>query len=675
MAVKVTVYGEAKLEQIQRAQTELKKLEQAAREAQGGFGGAMARMGSSLEEWGGKMTALGSTMTQNVTLPLVAVGAGIYKLTEAAAQDAQAQEVLANTLRNTAGATDAVIASTEEWITAQGKALGVTDDQLRPALGVLAGATGDVAKAQELAALAMDVAAAKGIDVETAATGLAKAYAGNLGALKRLVPGIDEAAIASGDFAQVQAALSDMVGGAATTAADTQAGAMQRSKVAISEAGEELGAAFLPILEQVTTIISEKVVPAIEKFAGWFGGLSEKTRTTIVALGGAAAAMGPVLFIVGKISTALGGLIQLLPLLGKALTMGLGPWGLIIGAIAAIIAASPELQAMLLELGGTIMEALKPAFDSIMEALGPLLEQLGDLLAIILPPLAALIGVLAKLIAEALVWAIEKLTPIITWMVEAFSGAIQVISGFVQFLNGEISLQEFANKLLAMKGPFGDLARWAFSTGQAIGNFVRDVIAKIRSFATAVADAVASVIRYFRELPGKIRDAFGNAGDWLVGVGRDIVNGLRRGIENAWSSFTSWVNNLVGGLVSGIRRTLGISSPSRVFADIGRDMGLGLQLGIESMQSLVSQAAQGLASAATMSASSTIALGTEQASAMLTAPAPAYAMAGAGSTNVSQVTIAPGAVQITFEGSTDSGDAQRVVEDAFAKLIRELRAS
>jgi hypothetical protein len=65
-------------------------------------------------------------------------------------EDQKSQVLLANALRNTVGATDAAIASTEAFISKTQLAFGVVDDQLRPALAKLAGATGNLGDAQKL---------------------------------------------------------------------------------------------------------------------------------------------------------------------------------------------------------------------------------------------------------------------------------------------------------------------------------------------------------------------------------------------------------------------------------------------------------------------------------------------------------------------------------------------
>ena len=104
------------------------------------------------EGFGGKLDGFG----KKAGLAFAAAGAAAVAYAgvllvdgvKSAIEDEAAQAKLATTLENVTGATDATIAATESWITQQGLALGITDDELRPALDRLTRATGDVEEAQ-----------------------------------------------------------------------------------------------------------------------------------------------------------------------------------------------------------------------------------------------------------------------------------------------------------------------------------------------------------------------------------------------------------------------------------------------------------------------------------------------------------------------------------------------
>lgn len=189
-----------------------------------------------------------------------------YDAVKAAMEDQQSQALLANSLRNTVGATDAAIAATEQWIGKTQLAYGVVDDQLRPALARLAAVTGDITKGQKLLAIAMDISAARNLDLETASAMVSKAYGGNLTALKKMFPQISAATVKSKDFAKALQEIQGEISGAALTKANTFAGQMERIKIAFGEASESLGYKLLPSVQQFADLIIKKAIPAIQKW-------------------------------------------------------------------------------------------------------------------------------------------------------------------------------------------------------------------------------------------------------------------------------------------------------------------------------------------------------------------------------------------------------------------------
>jgi hypothetical protein len=192
---------------------------------------------------------------------LAGLVAGLGDAVKGAMEDEQAQMLLARQLQKTTGATDKQVKSVEAYITQQGKLKGVTDDELRPALAGLVRATGSIAEAQKAANLAMDVAAAKGVSLETVTKTLERAYGGNYTALAKLSPELRDMIKDGASLDEVMTAMSATFGGAATDSANTAAGSMKRLGIALGEAKEGVGAALLPVLE--------KALPVLQKFAEW----------------------------------------------------------------------------------------------------------------------------------------------------------------------------------------------------------------------------------------------------------------------------------------------------------------------------------------------------------------------------------------------------------------------
>ena len=66
----------------------------------------------------------------------------------------------------------------------------------------------------------------------------------------------------------------------------------------------------------------------------------------------------------------------------------------------------------------------------------------------------------------------------------------------------------------------------------------------------------------------------------FVEFGKNIVNGLKSGIESAWASFASWFSDRINALAEAAKSILKIQSPSKVFQDIGKQVTAGLEKGI-----------------------------------------------------------------------------------------------
>jgi hypothetical protein len=217
-----------------------------------------------------KFTNAGKKIAKAFAVAAVAVGAFAVKLgidsVKAAIADEKSQALLANSLRNTTGATDAAIAATEAYIDQMQRTFGVVDDELRPALGKLASVTGSITDAQKLLGLALDVSAGGTVDLSSATNAVTKALRGNYKALENLGVPITAAMKKSKDLNAVLEVTAKTFAGAAAARANTFEFRMTRLKIALDEAKETLGAALLPTLEQLFTTLTTKVIPAVQQF-------------------------------------------------------------------------------------------------------------------------------------------------------------------------------------------------------------------------------------------------------------------------------------------------------------------------------------------------------------------------------------------------------------------------
>jgi hypothetical protein len=272
-------------------------------------------------------------MALPAALAFGAVTAAAIDFTKAAAEDEKAANILAGTLKNTTSATDAQIAATEQWITKTSMATAVADDQLRPALGKLATATGDITKAQDLMAIALNASAQTGKPLEATTTAIAKAQAGQLTALNKLVPGLIDGSDKTLTFADAMAKLDETTKGAAEAAADADPYA--KMTIALNETKEAIGAGLLPIIQKFT--------PYLQAMATW---AQENSDKIVILIGFIAGLAGSILAINGalKIYEGVMGAIKIATGLWSAaqailnVVLTANPIGLVVIAIAALIA-------------------------------------------------------------------------------------------------------------------------------------------------------------------------------------------------------------------------------------------------------------------------------------------------------------------------------------------------
>jgi hypothetical protein len=247
---------------------------------------------------------------KKAAIPAAAAVAGLTAAmgdaVKAAMEDEKSQQMLARQLKATTGATDDQIKSVEKYISAQGRNLGVTDDQLRPALAGLVRVTKDVNEAQNAATLAMDIAAAKGVSLETVSKALEKAYGGNTAALAKLDPSVRDMIKGGATLEEVFAKMTGTFGGAAKEASNTAAGGFAKLKLSLDETKESIGAALLPVLQ--------KVLPYLQKAADW----AQDNPKAFTIIAGT----------IGAVATAI---------LAVNAAMALNPFGLIAVGIAALV--------------------------------------------------------------------------------------------------------------------------------------------------------------------------------------------------------------------------------------------------------------------------------------------------------------------------------------------------
>lgn len=271
---------------------------------------------------------------------------------------------------------------------------------------------------------------------------------------------------------------------------------------------------------------------------------------------------------------------------------------------------------------------------------------MGDRLQMLGGGVADLSGGIASFLVPALsagvtsikAMSMALLTSPITWIVV---GIGLIVGAFILLWN---KFEGFRNFWIAVWNGIKSVASSVVNGIIGIFGWFAALPGRIRGWFGAVKDGAVSMLQnllsWVAGLPGRILSAIGNFGRLLLNVGRDLLSGLWQGIQNAaswlWDKVTGFFGDLLPGWVKDI---LGISSPSKVFADLGKHIPSGLAVGIEGNLAPIEDASVDMKNAA---------MGDYMAGTA------GVARGGSG-----------GGASVTFGGNTDTAFAS-----AFMKLVR-----
>jgi hypothetical protein len=298
---------------------------------------------------------VGRSLTKNLTVPLVAAAAGIFKATQAAST---LEESLSKTNAVFNSNASAIIAWSKTSATAFGSSQQAaleavaTYGNLFQAFGL---STNQAAEfSQNIVQLAGDLASFNNVPIEDVFIALRSGLSGETEPLKRFGIALSDqrlraeaAALGLGEFTGMlpvaiksQAAYSLILKDSALAQGDyarTSEGLANQQRTLQAEIQNlvaEFGTAFLPVMKQLVGVVRDQIVPQLQKFSKFIGNLSPETITLVLKIGALLAIFGPLLIVVGKIIIGITRLSAALKLMG--ITMGLTPIGLMVLAIVGL---------------------------------------------------------------------------------------------------------------------------------------------------------------------------------------------------------------------------------------------------------------------------------------------------------------------------------------------------
>jgi hypothetical protein len=209
-----------------------------------------------------------------------------------------------------------------------------------------------------------------------------------------------------------------------------------------------------------------------------------------------------------------------------------------------------------------VIESLDSSLPDMIDRGVQIVTSVADGIANNLPKILDAAGKIVAKIVEGIIAVLPTL----------LSAAVQIIASLASYIIQNIPTLASA----ALEVVLG-LVRFLIDNGPQILQAGIELVGKL---VAGLIQAIPKVAEGVQKIIQKIKDKFADI-DWGE-VGRSIIDGIKNGIAGAASSIGEAVSGLGRGLLSKAKRTLKISSPSKVFRDeVGKMIPAGMAEGIE----------------------------------------------------------------------------------------------
>ena len=391
-------------------------------------------------------------------------------------------------------------------------------------------------------------------------------------------------------------------------------------------------ALFIPQLMLLSSLSLEQVGIGLLALAGAFGvlGLAGLVLTpvipTLVALAGVIALFGlSTLAVAGSMSLFAGSLALLA-------TVGTAGGLAFVEVLRQMINLLPQFGKKLGEAFVSFAEAIGNNMPTLITAVGNMISGIIQGFAIAIPKITSAAVELITALLSALSEAIPKLLEIgVDIVIKVLEGittnayrlvtaGVELIVAFldgisanlgtvisaginlaISFINGVAN--GLRNNGPALSAALSNLISALIETAiglfmGSVGTFISCGVKLISSLLQGISSTVSSVISFVGTIPGKMASAISQKVSSMVNTGKNLIRGLTQGIKSAASGVVKAAQGVVSNAIDAARNLLGIHSPSRVFAEIGKYTSLGLAVGLTKFRDVVTKPAENLAQTA-----------------------------------------------------------------------------
>ncbi|WP_444150362.1 hypothetical protein [Bifidobacterium bifidum] len=319
--------------------------------------------------------------------------------------------------------------------------------------------------------------------------------------------------------------------------------------------------------------LAEKIGPPLEKV---FGAVADKiSKINFSGFTGQLSGLsGPIAAVTGLLGAAgLGGALSGLsgvPVIGGLLSKfggvlsGLGgPVTLVIGALAGLIAMSPQLRSEFGTMLQNVFVSLQQAFQMLQPSIQTLMTALSQLAAAVMPVITNLVGQIIPLLTPiistlvgALVPAIQGILTVVTTVIQAITPAIQGVQPVVTAVVADITavIQALMPVISQISSLITDVVAAITPVIQALAPLVSTIISAIVGFiSSTLLPTIQAMLPFIQGIIGGITMVVRGIVNVIQGV-INLVTGL---INGNWSQAWNGFSQIVHGVVQGVLGFLG----------------------------------------------------------------------------------------------------------------------
>lgn len=395
-----------------------------------------------------------------------------------------------------------------------------------------------------------------------------------------------------------------------------------------NQANADYEASMAKLSETVMPILT-KITEAATKLINFVLDNKEAVLTALTAIAGGLAAFK----ITGLVSSLVSGFTKFFGVIksGQGVmaafnaVMNANPIGIIITAIAALVAAFIYLwnncegfREFWINLWDTVSEFFVKCWDGIVKFFTETIPNAWNSVVEFFKGIPEWWSNLWQQVGDFFSNIWDSIVEFFDSLPEKFGYALGRVIGFFAQLPGKIwnFLQQSIERVKEWgSNLFNTAKEWVTNTISNIGTWFSELPGNIWNW---LKETVANVARWGIEMAAKAREAamslvtkvvdtVKSLPQRMLEIGKNIVSGIWEGITSMVSWIGDKISGFFGGLVNGVKDSLGIHSPSKVFAGIGKFMAEGLGIGFGGQMDKVSATMEKIIPGAQTGASSAFA--------------------------------------------------------------------